>query len=443
MKKLLLLICIISYALSLNAQSHKTRVSALEKYDGIDIEKNINMLLNEVIYLDFSECRLTSTISSIKTSIRDTTWIRKVKNPSKAKIGRDFKLGNYHNAKIEDLQGKEFLVKRIDRDIVGQYQRHFYSVLTLENILDVNDVYTWRVETSSNYTSVSNEKIRIRSKRWNEIVNKYACDGKFYYYLSPIYAKPCKENGYTEYVKIHRVECDFFLGGNFFTGRYISKYKDEEGRDYIFDEYTTIEKKLPITEEEYNKIVAESIAENKSAGNYYYTLSKVIKPANKSIRYGKIEKRQSKDMLSKYFYEDNIISILIMGGTKQFEFTLTNKMANSIKIVWNEASFVDKDNLTSKVVHSGIKYLDANSTLPSTTIPSGASISELIAPTNRIKYSNGWYQQSIISSNKSNDINVVGKTIKILLPIEINGVINEYVFCFTIGWEFTYPEYQD
>ena len=41
------------------------------------------------------------------------------------------------------------------------------------------------------------------------------------------------------------------------------------------------------------------------------------------------------------------------------------------------------------------------------------------------------------------DINVVGKTIKVLLPIEIAGVVNEYVFCFTIGWKFTYPEYQD
>jgi hypothetical protein len=149
------------------------------------------------------------------------------------------------------------------------------------------------------------------------------------------------------------------------------------------------------------------------------------------------------ELFSKYFYEDNVLSILIYGGEKQFEFSLTNKTKNSIKVVWNEASIVDENNLVSKVVHKGVKYMDANNTQPPTTIPSGASISELVAPTNRIKYSDGWYQQSIIASNRSNDINVVGKTIKVLLPIEIAGVVNEYVFCFTIGWKFTYPEYQD
>ena len=130
-----------------------------------------------------------------------------------------------------------------------------------------------------------------------------------------------------------------------------------------------------------------------------------------------------------------------MGGKKQFEFSLTNKMTNSIKIVWDDASLVDENNMVSKVIHKGIKYINAQDAQSATTIPGGASISELIAPTSRIGYSDGWYQRSIVSSNKSNDPNVVGKTIKILLPIEINGIINEYVFCFTIGWRFSYPEY--
>ena len=59
-----------------------------------------------------------------------------------------------------------------------------------------------------------------------------------------------------------------------------------------------------------------------------------------------------------FFYEDNIISILIMGGKKQFEFSLTNKMTNSIKIVWDEASLVDENNMVSKVVHKGVKYIN-------------------------------------------------------------------------------------
>lgn len=439
MKNIILILCTLLFSLLLNAQHHRTKVPALAKYDGGNIEKNINSLLNEVISLDFSECMSSSTIYSIDT--KDTIWLREVKNPLKAKNGRDYNVIS-RNANREDLQGKEFIVKQIDQEILGEYQRNFYSVLTLQNVMNADDIYTWRVETYSNYSNVFNEKIRIRSKKWSEIVNQYICDGKFYYYHSQEHAKPSVENGHTEYVKIHYEECDFFLGGNYFIGSYVSKYKDEDNNNYIFDENNLRDTELPITEETYNTIVINNIAKHKSAGNYYYTLSKVIKPANKSIRYGKFEERKSDDFVSRFFYEDNIISILIIGGAKQFDFSLTNKMKNSIKIVWDEAAFVDEKNMVSKVVHQGVKYIDVNNSQPATTIPGGASISELIAPSNRIKYYDGWYQQSILP-DKTNDPNIVGKTIKVLLPIEINGVVNEYVFCFTIGWRYTYPEYQD
>lgn len=438
MKQISLFICAICI-LSLNAQNHRTEVPSLAQYsESVDIELNINRLLNEVISLDFSQCGSSSTIYSIKS--KDIVWLRKVKNPSKAKEGRHFEI-KYNEVCAKDLEGKEFVVKQIEKDIVGEYKCSFYSVLTLENVIDAHDVYVWRVQTSSNYSEVFNDKIRIRSKKWSEVVNQFVCDGKFYYYHSPAHSKPSVENGHTEYVKIYYEECDFFLGGDYFTGRYISKYKDNEGHYYVFDEYTLRDKDLPITEKEYNTIVANNIALRKSAGNYYFTLSKVIKPANKTIRNGKTEERTSDGQFSQYFYEDNIISILIMGGKKQFEFSLTNKMTNSIKIVWDDASLVDENNMVSKVIHKGIKYINAQDAQSATTIPGGASISELIAPTSRIGYSDGWYQRSIVSSNKSNDPNVVGKTIKILLPIEINGIINEYVFCFTIGWRFSYPEY--
>lgn len=268
----------------------------------------MNRLLDEVISLDFTEC---SSINSITS--RDTVWLRSVKNPSMAKEGRHFEI-TYSNVKAEDLQGKEFLVKSVERKIDGEYYRTFYSILTLVNIHNTNDIYTWKVGTSSNYTKVSNDKIRIHSRRWSQIVDKYISDGKSYYYESSTYAKPNKDNGHTEYVKIHYDECDFFLGGDYFTGRYISKYNDAEGRVYVFDEYTLRDSEFPISEEKYKQIVANNIAKRKSAGKYYYTLTKVIKPANKSIRYGKTEERKTDGLFSQYFYEDNIISILMMGG---------------------------------------------------------------------------------------------------------------------------------
>ena len=103
------------FVLSSSAQYHKTRVPDLEKYNNIydtGIERNMNRLLNEVIYLDFSDCGTYSTIYSIEKT--DTIWIKKVKNPLKAKQGRHYKL-NSRKATVEELQGKEFLVKTIVR----------------------------------------------------------------------------------------------------------------------------------------------------------------------------------------------------------------------------------------------------------------------------------------------------------------------------------------
>ena len=124
MKRFFLFTCTMFCILSLSAQNHRTKVPALAKYNGTSIEDNMNLLLNEVISLDFSECLHSSTIPSITK--RDTVWIRDVKNPSKIKIGRDFNISS-RSARIDDLNGKEFLVKDVTKKIEGEYYRTFYS----------------------------------------------------------------------------------------------------------------------------------------------------------------------------------------------------------------------------------------------------------------------------------------------------------------------------
>lgn len=50
----------------------------------------------------------------------DTTWVKDVKNKKRAKIGRDFKLGNRPTFK-EDIEGKKFLVLGTDTETTGLY----------------------------------------------------------------------------------------------------------------------------------------------------------------------------------------------------------------------------------------------------------------------------------------------------------------------------------
>lgn len=65
MKKTSLLLLALFSVLSSSAQYHKTIVPDLVEYNNryydTDIERNMNRLLNEVIYLDFSDCGTYST----------------------------------------------------------------------------------------------------------------------------------------------------------------------------------------------------------------------------------------------------------------------------------------------------------------------------------------------------------------------------------------------
>lgn len=114
------------------------------------------------------------------------------------------------------------------------------------------------------------------------------------------------------------------------------------------------------------------------------TLTKVEKPLNSDVRYGKT-KIITEDNLTKYSYIDNYIDMLIyISNQEKFTFSLTNISDNSIKIIWNEAVFVDVDGTISRVIHEGIKYSEKEKDQPATTIIKGAKIIDLAVPTNNI-----------------------------------------------------------
>ena len=108
---------------------------------------------------------------------------------------------------------------------------------------------------------------------------------------------------------------------------------------------------------------------------------------------------------------------------------MENKSDNSIKIIWDEAVYIDEDNTSRKVFHSGVKYEDGEKAQPLTVIAKKTKINDLVAPVDNIYYaSGGWGIRSLFSVQKS-----AGKTVKILLPIQIQETINEYIFSFKIN----------
>ena len=176
------------------------------------------------------------------------------------------------------------------------------------------------------------------------------------------------------------------------------------------------------------------------SGKFVAALTKVEKPSNSAIRYGKTTSVTEKD-ITKYSYEDNFIDILIFAGSTQFNFILKNVSDNTLKVVWNEAVFVDVDGSTSKVMHSGIKYSQREGDQPASTIIKGAKLEDLAAPTDKVYYSESlkeWTSKSLYSNA---DTKREGQIIKMMLPVQVKDVVNEYIFEFTLTYVYNHPEY--
>lgn len=173
-------------------------------------------------------------------------------------------------------------------------------------------------------------------------------------------------------------------------------------------------------------------------GKYKVSLMKVEKPEDASNRYGETKTIQDEGV-DKYSYNDSIIDITIFSTTSQFNFVLQNVSNHSIKVIWNEAAFVDIDGSSSKIMHVGTKYIDREGNQPPTTIIRGAKIDDVATPTKNVYYLErvGWETHPMLPQTYK------GKEageIRLMLPIQIKDVVNEYTFVFKVYYSYDHPE---
>ncbi|MBQ2397935.1 MAG: hypothetical protein II304_13025 [Bacteroidales bacterium] len=189
-------------------------------------------------------------------------------------------------------------------------------------------------------------------------------------------------------------------------------------------------------------ILTEPFKEDLS-GKYISLLAAVEKPSNTEIRYGETMTIPSENGISKFTYKDNVIDIMIFADRSNFNFVLQNISESSIKIVWDEAVFVNFDGSTEKVMHKGIKFSEKNGTQPATTIIKNAKWEDSVTPTHLVYYreatkyiEGGWDTYSMYPIENG----LKPGQIKLMLPIQIKDVINEYVFVFDVQYVFNHPE---
>jgi len=140
-------------------------------------------------------------------------------------------------------------------------------------------------------------------------------------------------------------------------------------------------------------------------------------------------------------YIDDIIAVDWSYTYKsKLNFKLKNNTQSTIRVIWDDAAYVNVSGSTDRVMHAGVKYINRNESQPPTSIPSGSFIDDVIIPTSVVAFTPyvGWTEGNMFGVSgdpreaKKQLENTYGKTAKVLLPIEVDGIIRDYEFSFIV-----------
>ena len=123
---------------------------------------------------------------------------------------------------------------------------------------------------------------------------------------------------------------------------------------------------------------------------------------------------------------------------------LMNLTPHTVRIIWDEAAFTDFDGSSRRVVHAGTRYDDLNAPQIPTTIAPHATVEDRVVPIDRISNAGSGFVNvglvpRIVRPCEMPELEFVsvvrgyqGERFRLLLPITITGVVNEYNFTFEV-----------
>jgi len=138
-------------------------------------------------------------------------------------------------------------------------------------------------------------------------------------------------------------------------------------------------------------------------------------------------------------FEDEFIRITWNPFETQLGLILANKTNSSQRVIWDEISYVGPEGRSDRVIHEGVKIADRDVSMPPTVVIPGGTLLDLIEPVGHIesRTRDGRYDKPLIGSTSGTTeaevrSKMVHGTIRVLLPIETNGTIREYLFQFSV-----------
>ena len=174
--------------------------------------------------------------------------------------------------------------------------------------------------------------------------------------------------------------------------------------------------------------------------NYDISLSAVESPKDSKVKFGDTKiVTFEEEGVSKYRYEDDYIDIVWIVGETRFYFELYNKSDHTLKIPWDEVAYVNEDGAAMRVMHKGIKYIERNASQPLSVVPRNSHFSDAITPTENvyISASDSFREKRLFpmfySQRAADNSGLAGKYVRIVFPVILEDVQNEYTFEFCIN----------
>ena len=143
-------------------------------------------------------------------------------------------------------------------------------------------------------------------------------------------------------------------------------------------------------------------------------------------------------------YEDSLIRVVWKFVETQAIFDMVNKTSQTIKIIWDEAGYVNYNGNTERVLHKGVKIIDREKSQIPTLIYKNTTLTDFVAPISYTQWVSGsefkisgWESMPLfpkkfgaLSKKIEYYPEILDKDIRIILPIMVDGNTLEYSFNF-------------
>ncbi|MGZ2368893.1 hypothetical protein ACXR6G_03825 [Ancylomarina sp. YFZ004] len=132
-------------------------------------------------------------------------------------------------------------------------------------------------------------------------------------------------------------------------------------------------------------------------------------------------------------FRDSLVDVEWCLEPTHLALNLKNDSNKNFKIIWDDVTYIDQNNISQRIMHTGRMIVDVDEVQLSTIVVKKSRIKDNIVPIENLKWhmtpvSGRWAFDNLFENETQSEI-------RVMLPIEIDSVRYEYLFSFDIKRE--------